>query len=457
MKKTILSIAVIAAAIFAASCQKENLLENNASEENASVFTATIETGAGTKTTVERVDGVEVIYKTKWENTDQISINGVTYTATPDGTDATKATFAKNPDTQTDPTGPFNAYFPANLYNNGTPTLPANVSEEWADGKYNMPMYATSPTTSLSFRNLCGVLKITVTDAQLASVKCITVSSTNCATSGAFNVTDNKAVLTAASNTANTVTVTYTEAVTTVDATGKVFYVAIPAQTYKNLSIAVSDGTTTKVMTTKKDQDIEVVRNTVYPIAFDGQPTTGTAKRTSDIDVNWVQLWAGGPKFAEYNVGAENNNAEDYGGYYNWGMSEVQTSSNYSNYKSGTDPLTGTDDTATNLWGSNWRMPTKAEFENLLSNCNVAWTTVNGKNGCKFTGKGGYASNSVFLPAVGYCYFGSVYDYGYVGYYWSSTPDVSNRAYGLLFYSGSRYVHDEHRSSGYSVRAVLTD
>ena len=340
MKKTILSIAVIAAAIFAASCQKENLLENNASEGSASVFTATIETVAGTKTTVERIDGSPATYKTKWESTDQISINGVTYTATPDVTDATKATFTTTSGSV--PTATFNAYFPANLYNNGTPTLPANVSETWADGKYNMPMYATSTTASLSFKILCGVLEITVTNAQLASVKCITVSSTNCATSGAFTVSGDAAVLTAASNTANTVTVTYTDAVNT-EATGKVFYVAIPAQTYKNLSIAVSDGTTTKVMTTKADQDITVARKTVYPIAFDGSlTTTGTAERTGG-NVKWIQLWENGPKFAEYNVGAENNNAGDYGGYYNWGMSEVQSSSNYSNYKSGTEPLTGDD------------------------------------------------------------------------------------------------------------------
>ena len=94
MKKTILSIAVIAAAIFAASCQKENPQENTASEGSASVFTATIETVAGTKTTVERFDGTEVIYKTKWNNGDEISIDGTIFTATP-ASDATKATFTK--------------------------------------------------------------------------------------------------------------------------------------------------------------------------------------------------------------------------------------------------------------------------------------------------------------------------------------------------------------------------
>ena len=446
MKKTILSIAVIAAAFVAASCQKENLQENNASEGSASVFTATIETVAGTKTTVERIDGSLATYKTYWESTDQISINGVTYTATPDVTDATKATFTTTSGSV--PTATFKAYFPANLYNNGTPTLPANVSETWVDGKYNMPMYATSTTASLSFKNLCGVLKITVTNAQLASVKCITVSSTNCATSGAFTVSGDAAVLTAASNTANTVTVTYTDAVNT-EATGKVFYVAIPAKTYKNLSIAVSDGTTTKVMTTKSNQDIVVDRNTIYPITFNGQPTTGTAARTGD-NVNWVQLWANGPKFAEYNVGACNNKAEDDGEYYDWNG----------------------DATVTNLWGSNWRMPTSDELgkkendqyiDGLLGKCTCVWTTnynSPGVNGLLCTGKGAYASNSVFLPAAGlYIYlYGELVDYGNLGNYWSSTPRGDDNAYILDFSSGNLRVGYQSRVDyGCYIRAVLAE
>ena len=486
MKKTIISVAVIAVAIFAASCQKENPQENNASEGSASVFTATIETVTGTKTTVERIEGTPATYKTYWESTDQISINGVTYTATPDVTDATKATFAKDPDTQTDPTGTFNAYFPANLYNNGTPTLPANVSETWADGKYNMPMYATSTTASLSFTNLCGVLKITVTNYSLSSVtsvKSITVSSTNKAVSGAFNVDDNNAaVLTAASNTANTVTVTYTEAVTT-DDTDKVFYVAIPAQTYQNLSIAVSDGTNTEVMTTTPNQDITVVRNTVYPITFVGDLiTTGTATRAEGegtTDVKWVQLWAGGPKFAEYNVGAENNNAEDYGGYYTWGgtTKNGQGIEWIDDQNTGSAQLTGDTDTATKLWGSNWRMPTNDElgtvdeFEmdftgGLLYECTCTWVknyNGTGVNGLLCTGKGDYSSNSIFLPGAGFLEYsvGVITGYGVTEkcVYWTSIPGDGRYAYSMSF-DEDNYATvngDGCRWQGYSVRAVLVE
>lgn len=163
---------------------------------------------------------------------------------------------------------PYDVYFPASLNNGTSAVLPANITETWADGKFNMPMYAHSESTNLQFKNLCGVLKVIVKNNRLSEVKGIRVSSANKATSGAFTVnSDNAAVLTSPTNTANSVTVTYTEAVPTT-AEGTVFYVAIPAQTYRGLKIELSaDGENfTKAITTKEDADIVVERNKIYPI-----------------------------------------------------------------------------------------------------------------------------------------------------------------------------------------------
>ena len=102
-------------------------------------------------------------------------------------------------------------------------------------------------------------------------------------------------------------------------------------------------------------------------------------------------------------------------------------------------------------------MPTKAELDGLLANCDVAWTTVNGVNGRKFTGKGDYASNSVFLPAAGFCDHGDVFDQGFSGYYWSSTPLGSYYAFYLYFTSGYQVVYNDYRFYGFSVRAVLAE
>ena len=188
-------------------------------------------------------------------------------------------------------------------------------------------------------------------------------------------------------------------------------------------------------------------------------PTTGTAKRTGDVDVKWVQLWENGPKFAEYNIGA--NSATEYGGYYAWGGSQDKVD-DHNTTNDGSGNLTGTDDTATNLWGSKWRMPTKAEFEALLNsdNCEVEWTTNyngTGKNGLLCTGKDAYSSNSVFLPAAGYCDDGNVDCQGTFGVYWSSTPESNYEAYLLDFNSRDQFVVNDERRHGFSVRAVFAE
>ena len=190
-------------------------------------------------------------------------------------------------------------------------------------------------------------------------------------------------------------------------------------------------------------------------------PTTGTAKTKDNIDVNWVQLWKGGPKFAEYNVGA--TSVTDYGDYYSWGGFENVVEIKNPSYNKDSSTLSGETDTATKLWGSNWRMPTQAELQALLDNCDVQWiddykSDNTNIKGTIFTGKQGtaFASNSVFLPAAGYCSNGSVLDQSNYGYYWSSTPDGSYGAYHLFFGSGYQLGYYD-RYYGCSVRAVLAE
>ena len=243
----------------------------------------------------------------------------------------------------------------------------------------------------------------------------------------------------------------------------------LPAEEDKALTVAVN------IKNGISDFTTEFVP--VYVYVAPTPTTTGTAKATIgelQVDVRWIQLWENGPKFAEYNVGVTNGKAESYGGYYTWGGTY-----NNDSYLPGfswnddhnllhttdNDNLTSTEDTATKLWGENWRMPTKAELEALINstNCTVEWTTVGGVYGRKFTGKTEpYSSNSVFLPAAGCCYKNSdgdiEHDSGRDGYYWSSTSNGSNSAYFLYFFESSfQTVDGNARYIGSSVRAVLAE
>ena len=62
------------------------------------------------------------------------------------------------------------------------------------------------------------------------------------------------------------------------------------------------------------------------------------------------------------------------------------------------------DDAAHVKWGGSWRMPTKAEWDELRENCTWTWMTVNGVNGFRISGsKPGYTDRYIFLPAANYC------------------------------------------------------
>ena len=160
-------------------------------------------------------------------------------------------------------------------------------------------------------------------------------------------------------------------------------------------------------------------------------------------------------KWATCNVGA--NSPEEYGDYYAWG--ETKTKSRYGEdncetYNKNIDDIGGTSrDVAHVRWGSSWRMPTKAEFEELVKKCDWKWTTLDGVSGYRVTGKNG---NSIFLPAAGWRFGTSLYHAGEDGFYWSSTPlgyDIWN-AYYLSF--GSRLYEWGYgnRYTGRSVRPV---
>lgn len=164
-----------------------------------------------------------------------------------------------------------------------------------------------------------------------------------------------------------------------------------------------------------------------------------------------VRLWEDGPYWASCNLGADK--PEDSGYYFWWGgtVGCKRNSSNNgwvsvadgtavefknaagtadygypddlrtSGYINDSGNLTPEHDAATACLGSPWRMPTSAEVQALVDNCETHWAVVNGVSGCFVNGKGAYSSNSIFLPASGRGSWSDLNDAG-VGYCWSSTP-----------------------------------
>jgi hypothetical protein len=126
------------------------------------------------------------------------------------------------------------------------------------------------------------------------------------------------------------------------------------------------------------------------------------------------------------------------------------------------------DDTARQLWGGDWHIPTDAEWTALLNTTNYSWVWTSdykgsGKNGMLVTRKDDgsdtdpCAGNSIFLPAAGLRYNASLNDAGFGGYYWySSIYKVdSYRAKRLIFISDGMSSIGGGRCTGQSLRPVF--
>lgn len=152
----------------------------------------------------------------------------------------------------------------------------------------------------------------------------------------------------------------------------RTYYIAVPA----GVKIAIYNGGT--LVRATKDKGLTAGK--YYNLTIG--PVSGTAEATINGEtknVGWVQLWAGGPKFATQNVD----------GTMSWTAANANT-----------------------FWGGNWRVPTKDEMNGLVgsstdnsfttNSVKVEYLQENNEFGFKFTGvQPGYTRNSIFLPVVG--------------------------------------------------------
>lgn len=209
-----------------------------------------------------------------------------------------------------------------------------------------------------------------------------------------------------------------------------------------------------------------------------------------------VQLWKNGPYWAECNVGAS---APETAGYWFWwgdtvgykrsGSSWVSFDRSKTEFTFSAEncPTYGMDyaalksqgyidetgnlvpkyDAATKHLGVPWRIPTDAEWEALIANCDTTWTQRNGVRGRLVTGKGVYASKSIFLPEKGIGFdsglsgASSINDNSYdstSGNYWSSTPNPDHSKYAwcleFRFDFFERWGESRPRFGGLSVRPL---
>lgn len=501
MKKnlvSLVSLALLVGLVSLTSCKKEENLGNGTQ------FRATMEgcTSQNGKTTL---NGTAL----EWVSGDQIAIYGTAgcgiYSAAPQ-TPATVAVF----DNVSGETGdaPFRAYYPSTLTTDGVNvTLPA--TQTYVEGSiHEFPMYAESNNEELSFKNLCGVLKLHLTKAN-TNISSITVTAAS-EINGTFSVSYNGGdpELTYSANGTNTTTLTCATAQSIAE--GKDFYIYLPEGSYSGLQIEMTTDdnrycvktANTAINVTRSQYTLITLGETLVfrPIGSKG----GLFTINADGDQVWFsqgnlqyQASTNTWRFAEHQydyVGADNANiSATYSGWidlFGWGTGSNPTlsSTDYSYYGTFTDWGSNTISNGGNTANSGWRTLSQVEWNYLLytranASSKMGGGSVNGVHGeivlpdswtlpagLTFTaGQNGWqnsytlaqwalmeAAGAVFLPTAGYRYGTSVYDVGNLGIYWPSTPWDEFFAYHLDIssYGLGIDVTNAYHSFGFAVRPV---
>ncbi len=222
---------------------------------------------------------------------------------------------------------------------------------------------------------------------------------------------------------------------------------------YSKVVVLVSDG-------------IKVIMKTLTIIEADTNTDTDPDDDTDDSSAyEWVDLeLPSGTLWATTNVGA--SSPSESGDKFAWGETAPKTDYSWDTYIFGTGIKTFTkyvtnvtsvvllggtpdgktsleaiDDAASVNWGSDWRMPTLAELKELVNNCDVETTSLNGISGYKYKNKSDN-TKYIFLPDNDY---------------WSSTldGDYPNKAHCLeVSYGWNNTEFSEYRCNGLYVRPV---
>lgn len=411
MKKTLLFL-IAATAMMMTGCSNDDF----GGATQGMTLNATVEQPASRATMTDPNDGT---YKFSFTDPDKLYVTNSEvsnyYTFTKNG-----ETFTSTNAKPTTAAADWYAYFPGNT---------VNLAGQTGDLAGVANYYACAGKTASATTGADG-LTISLTP-QVAILRIVKVdgNSTTCD----INVkTGEKWVsgLTAKNNEAGFDVVTSESKVTLLTASEPgTYYIAVPA----GVQITIYNGDTKFKATTAAG----LTAGKYYTLTTG--PVTGKADATIGVTpekVDWVQLWAGGPKFATQNV-------------------------------AGT--MTWTAAVKNKFWGDNWRVPTKDEMNGLLGKVDgdITFTTSTVKveylkenNEFKFTGvQPGYTKNSIFLSLVNAKNDGTEFS----GNYWSSYQDNESKSCSCLslYYNVKPYLqtfilttaHGENAK--YAVRPVL--
>lgn len=394
--------------------------------------------------------------------------------------------------------GPYKAIYPASIAQSATTIMLPDIQTNTNGSPDGFPMYAESNNRSLSFKNLCGLLKIVLPEkanTTLASVK-LTVNQQVTGTA-TVSYTDGASTPTSGGN---TITVQCEQSL----ANGGVVWITLPAGIYTGLDLEFTD---TKgcvcTLEHKNNASVPVYRSQYTTIVLSNTsvtflPTEGVLNGEFSVSGTKKVRFSKGNlqcnvtipnhptwQFAanQYDYLGNSNSVTGVMDLFGWGTGNAptRTSQNWQDYTNFSDWANN----AVSNGGGNadiWSTLSKEEWAYVLNgrtgaSGKRATATVNGvhgvvllpdvwslPSGCNFAS--GYAngwnqnsydvtnwakmeaSGAVFFPAAG-CRVGTdVIQYGSYGYYWSSTVYNNSNEYAYCFKFGYNSFYSEGQNKG---------
>ncbi len=332
------------------------------------------------------------------------------------------------------------------------------VAKSFSEEAFPMAALAPSESKNLSFKNIGGIFKLSLTGSCSVSQISLTGNSRE-PLSGSATVSlgpDGIPSVEMTDDASISVTLICEPAVQHDSEKATDFYISITPTEFETgfaITVTDNDGKTYKVDTDKKN---EVIRSSLLEmpqVTLENYGQEETVERWVDLGLS--VLWAA------YNVGA--NSPEEYGGYYAWGETEEKDRYSWENYElynpsTGNFDFIGSEISGTSYdvahvkWGEGARMPTLEEVKELVNNCTFNYGTYNGVIGDYVTGPNG---NSIFLPFAGHRFNDDLKLEGNIGDFWSGTyDDDGNDAYHLDCSEDNAGWFNNYRFIGFSVRPV---
>ncbi|MBP5390364.1 MAG: Ig-like domain-containing protein [Bacteroidales bacterium] len=298
MKKYILiASAAAVAALLLSSCQMENLEGQPVESAPGMVLHAEAEAPL-TKTTLSGNDALG--YEVRWQSGDTITVvngNGSVGVFTSFSGGDTRTDFVRTRGYEGP--APYKAWYPAELYNEGTPAFPA-VQKYTAGSPTGSPMYAESADDKLMFKNIGGIIRLNISTELADQAISKIILQANQGLSGtitnAATLADNAYVATVAAG--GTLTLECGEGVA-ISSTPTPFFMSVPATTYSGLTITAVTATGIRQTWSLKDgRAVPVGRSSITDINLEFTKTVSYTDLSARGTANtYIVSEAGAYKF----------------------------------------------------------------------------------------------------------------------------------------------------------------